>query len=88
MLLISCGSEAIASQRLARNPEKHSTSGLEQLYDGPNSDVLEGGVRAGQEAEQVLMHSTVRLVPHIVKSGIVIGSRPAICEMRLKMTSL
>ena len=48
---------------------------LQELNDRPDSNVLEGGVGAGQEAVQVVVHSSLRLVPYFVESGVVIGSR-------------
>ena len=48
-------------------------TGLQELNDRPNSNVLEGGIWAGQKTEQIVVHSTLGLVPDLVEGGVVVG---------------
>jgi hypothetical protein len=58
--------------------KKSQTSGLEKLHDGPYSNVLERRIGAGEEAIQISVHPTVRLVPHIVECRVVVWRITAI----------
>lgn len=72
ILLINCGSKRNVScvhviEQLIR------TVGFEELHDGPNGDVLEGCVGTGQKSVQILVHTTIRFIPDVIESGVVIG---------------
>lgn len=54
------------------------TSRLEELYNRPNSDMLEGGIGTCQEAIQIFMHAAFRFVPYVVKCRIVVRCRSAV----------
>ncbi len=49
------------------------TVGFEELHDGPNGDVLESCVGTRQKSVQILVHTTIRFIPDVIESGVVIG---------------
>jgi len=60
---------------------------LQELNDRPDSNMLEGGVGASQEAVQVVVHPALRLVPYLVESRVVIRSRSAILRREVSKGS-
>jgi hypothetical protein len=84
MLLISNGSvvseskSAFCEKKIINEKEKRQTSGLKELHDGPYSNVHERRIGAGEEAVQIPVHSTVRLVPHIAECRVVVWRITAI----------
>lgn len=58
--------------------QRRLTARLEKLHDCPQRDMLEGGVGAGQEAIQVLVHAPFWFLPNVVECRVVIRSRTAI----------
>lgn len=59
--------------RYEQNEKSKHTARLKKLNDGPNGDMLEGGIWTGEETVQVLVHSTFRFIPNFVESGVVVA---------------
>jgi hypothetical protein len=75
MLLISCGSrwEDVRLVFLQKSLSPRCTSRFQQLNDSPHSDMLESRVGTCEEAEEVLVHPAVRLVPDVIESTVVVS---------------
>jgi len=68
-------------ERFSRQRGERFTSGFQQLYNSPHSNVLERSIGAAKETVQVAVHTTVRFLPHIIESGVIVRRGSAIlCE--------
>jgi hypothetical protein len=55
-------------------------SRFQELYNSPNSNMLESKIGAREEPMKVGVHATFGLIPYVVKSGVVLLTDMRVCS--------